>query len=115
MKELNSKIVMKCIFRGILIALVATGTTASIYKVKENKELSVGTVTEKTETDTNAVFSIDTDGNKDTVEKVIILDKTKDSLLINNIQKDSQIKFKDNKKLSAKHIYQIDDLVVKQK
>ena len=59
MNKLNSKIVMKCIFRGILIALTSAGTIAVMNKVEENKRTSSDTVIEKTEAGAKHIYQVD--------------------------------------------------------
>ncbi|MBD5405422.1 hypothetical protein HDR59_02635 [bacterium] len=75
--------------------------------------LSTGTVVEKVETNSETLFLIDTDGNKDTIEKMMkVEDNTYD------IQKGSQIKFKDKyPEKSELNISQVvfDNLVSNQK
>ncbi|MBD5405423.1 hypothetical protein HDR59_02640 [bacterium] len=59
MNKLNSKIVLKCIFRGILIALTSAGTIAVMNKVEENKKTSSDTVIEKTEVGAKQIYQVD--------------------------------------------------------
>lgn len=75
--------------------------------------LSTGTVVEKVEANLETLFLIDTDGNKDTIEKMI---RVKNNIY--DIQKGSQIQFKDkHSERSELDIKQVifEDLVVNQK
>ncbi|MGN0929730.1 MAG: hypothetical protein ACI4N3_03770 [Alphaproteobacteria bacterium] len=119
----------KVIVTSLVIAIVVGSVTAG-YLMNKNIEkeaelpLSAGTVVEKVDINTEypkVMFLIDTDDNKDTIEKVMVIEK--DSIsnvsIINSIKEGSQIKFKDKyphlKGLFSENIYQIDDLIVNQR
>ena len=80
--------------------------------------LTTGTVVEKNEANGAYTFSIDTDGNKDTIEKVIkISKKGKYVPYTENMKEGSRIQFKNlkGKNLNLESIYQIDDFIVRKR
>ncbi|MGN0929048.1 MAG: hypothetical protein ACI4N3_00200 [Alphaproteobacteria bacterium] len=81
--------------------------------------LTTGTVVEKSVINKTTIFSIDTDGNKDTIEKLIkVRNNRENTIYIINMKEDSQIQFADNSKktkLDKSSIYKIDNFIVKQR
>lgn len=89
-----------------------------MYIYSEDKTLYSGTVVERIETNNGgARFLVDTDGNKDTIEKVIELkNRPENFVAIANIKEGSKIQFRTFKGLEyAANIYQIDDFVTKER
>ena len=106
----------------ITLAIIASGLflSAPLIASIEHKEvpLTTGTVVEKNEANGAYTFSIDTDGNKDTIEKVIkISKKGKYVPYTENMKEGSRIQFKNlkGKNLNLESIYQIDDFIVRKR
>lgn len=93
------------------------GIGSLMYIYHEDKTLYSGTVVEKTELRDGIRFLVDTDGNKDTIEKVIELtNEPANFVAIANIKEGSKIQFRTFKGLTYDaNIYQIDDFVIKER
>lgn len=92
--------------------------------VVDHKHMHTGTIVEKVDINaenSQTMLLIDTDGNKNNIEKSIILSRKSSNgdIIINNAKNGSQITFKDNYphtiNLASSDIYQIDDLIVNQR
>ena len=124
---MKNQIIAPLILCGLLISIPVS--MINNYNKKEEKKykelpFTTGTVVEKIDINTQnpkTMFLIDTDDNKDTIEKEMII--RKDSLeniaISNTISEGSKIKFKDKFEdssfLRLKDIYQINDFAVKQR
>lgn len=118
-KDIISVIILTAIIAGLPLTMLGR----EIRRMKRYNELplTTGTVVDKIKLNDgikNTMIFVDIDDDKDTVERVIFTKENykNNNLFIDKIQKDSQIKFKDAKKiLSIEDIYQIDDLSVNQR
>ncbi|MBD5397881.1 hypothetical protein HDR60_00020 [bacterium] len=118
-KDIISVIILTAIIAGLPLTMLGR----EIRRKKRYNELplTTGTVVDKIKLNDgikNTMIFVDIDDDKDTVERVIFTKENykNNNLFIDKIQKDSQIKFKDAKKiLSIEDIYQIDDLSVNQR
>ena len=114
-KTINNK--KESIWASIILGGMFLGSFGSLmYIFHEEKTLHSGTVVEKIETNKGVKYLIDTDENKDTIEKVIELkNNNMNFLYIENIKEGSKIQFKTFKGLNDANIYQIDDFITKRR
>lgn len=119
-KDIISVIILTAIVAGLPLAMLECEVRRRKKRYNE-LPLTTGTVVDKIKLNDgikNTMIFVDIDDDKDTVERVIFTKENykNNNLFIDKIQKDSQIKFKDAKKiLSIEDIYQIDDLSVNQR
>ncbi|MBD5405922.1 hypothetical protein HDR59_05235 [bacterium] len=114
MKDAIDTIIGTILTSGMFLA--AIGLLVYIYD--ENETLYSGTVVERIETNSGgARFLVDTDENKDTIEKVIELkNRPENFVAIANIKEGSKIQFRTFNGLQyAANIYQIDDFITKER
>ena len=101
------------IISGMFLASIGS----LMYIFSEDKTLYSGTVVERIEQRDGVRFLVDTDGNKDTIEKVIELtNEPANFVAIKNIKEGSKIQFRTFNGLQYDaNIYQIDDFVTKER
>ena len=101
------------IISGMFLASIGS----LMYIFSEDKTLYSGTVVERIEQRDGVRFLVDTDGNKDTIEKVIELtNEPANFVAIANIKEGSKIQFRTFNGLQYDaNIYQIDDFVTKER
>ncbi len=112
-RRAHREILTKVLFSYILFFGALNLSIVGIYKNKQ--PIKKGVVVNKIMMRNDTVYSVDFDGNPYTIESLLYLNNKKDSSMIDKMDVGSKVEMRSYKKEKAKHVYKIDNLVVKQR
>ena len=109
----HREILTKVLFSYILFFGALNLSIVGVYKNKQ--PIRKGVVVNKIIMRNDTVYSVDFDGNPYTIESLLYLDNKKDNSMIDKMDVGSKVEMRSYKKEKAKHVYKIDNLVIKQR
>lgn len=109
----HREVLAKVLFSYILFFGALNLSIVGIYK--NNRPVKKGVVVNKMMMRNETVYAIDFDGNPYTIESLLYLNNKKDDSIIDKIDDGSKIEMRSYKKEKSKHVYKIDDFVVRKR